>query len=82
MGRALTKDYGLQFLTRTFIATIFETSLFHGPWCNHFISMLLCVVVSKGIPRFENFSTNNAGVAHVEVNLCVSFHSLFRVKVF
>ena len=44
--------------------------------------MLLCVVMSKSIPRFKYFSTNNTGVTHVQVNLCVSFHSLFCVKGF
>ena len=70
-------------ISRIFIATILlHISLFHGPWCNHFISMLLCVVMSKGIPCFKYFSTNNTGMAHVQMNFCVSFHSLFCVKVF
>ena len=34
--------------------------------------MLLSVVVTKGVSRLEVLSTNNAGVSHVQMNLCVA----------
>ena len=57
-------------------------SFLHCPRCNHFIPMLLCVVVSQGVPRFKHFSTHNTGMAQVQMNLHMSFHSLLCIKDF
>jgi len=44
--------------------------------------MLLGVVVAQGVPSLEHLATNNTGMCAVQVDFCVSLHSLFGVKHF
>ena len=50
--------------------------LFHCPRRYNFIRMLPCVVDSKCVPGFENSVASNAGVGHVQMDLCMSLNSL------
>ena len=48
----------------------------------NFVRVLLAVVVCQSVPGLEQFATNNTGVRHVHMDLCVTFRFTLFIEHF